>query len=361
MKMENQTKRIFWMMDEVIGQTNPRDWSRTRALGNTLIKKIGNTNYRHEIADPVEGLITLAQKLSGQEFSCILDLTGWLTPSMKDLFPNTPTVDSFSLSRVRLVSSPKLETTGYVASMSLEDIQRGKNNLNLEKPLIVDDTAFSGWTARKTMELWGINPKKATHAFLMANTGSLGNQKGGVNVLKDLGSNVFYALEIHSPEDDSWHIKDLCQAEDLNRSIELSLFFKKKLDENGLDSNAVRDFFADPEVARALFPERLSSEQIANLIKEGKFLPKDEATLNDRDIHSRNPFLWASPYFQEHIDMNSLTINKDEVVSILSELNLLINDPEGKTEAGMEFRKEIRQVSKKFNMEGHFHRGSEKL
>src|SRR3989338_64637 len=126
MNNQNLQNRIVWMMDETIANTRPSNWQKVRELEGALINNIGNPAFRHEIVDPMPCLRELVRQLQSEQFSSVFDLTGWLTPAMQELFPNTPIENRFSLSRVRVVSSPQLETTGYRVSLSPEEIEEAK-------------------------------------------------------------------------------------------------------------------------------------------------------------------------------------------------------------------------------------------
>jgi hypothetical protein len=359
MNNSNQNK-IVWMMDETIANTNPNNWHRVRELERELVTTIGNSSFMHEIVDPIPCLQEMVRQLKNQKFSCILDLTGWLTPAMQELFPNTPIENRFSLSRVRVVSSPKLETTGYKISMSPKEIEEVKRNLNLSHPLVVDDVSFSGWTSRKTMEIWGLEPKNTTHAFLIANTGNLGSDPGAVPMLFSLGSNVIFGYELKTPQDDGWHLKDLHQNPNLDQAFILALLFQEAVKKDGIESALVQKFFKLETVIKTVFPEHLTSVQIRELMQEGKFILRNGNVINGDEIHARNPFLWASPYFQEHVDIGQILLNKDHIISLLGELRTLTTDPEGKAEASFELQKEVRKFQLN-SPEGQFTRGKEKL
>lgn len=347
----NAQKRIVWMMDETIANAHPDNWQRVRDLEGELIAKIGSPKFKHEIVDPLPCLREISQQLQQQQFSCVLDLTGWLSPAMQELFPYTPVENGFSLSRVRVVSSPKLETTGYVISMSPEEIGEMRQRVDMSRPLIVDDVSFSGWTSRKTMGILGIQPETATHAFLIANTGDLGSEPGAVPMLESMGSKVIFGHELKTPQDDGWHLKDLHQNPRLEQAFVLALLFQEAVGRDGIESPLAQRFFSHDTVINTVFPDHLTSEQIRGLIQDGKFILRNGNVVDGDEIHARNPFLWASPYFQEHVDVEGIFTHKDEIVSILGELRSLTTDPEGKREASLELRREI-QAMKKTSVEG---------
>lgn len=357
----SQKPRIVWMMDETIAQTHPSDWKRVTDLEIELVKAIGNPEFNHQVVSPLECLPNMACRLRKGNFSCIFDLAGWLTPSLREMFPNTRIVDEFSMSRVRMVSSPTLETTGYVVSMTPEEIAVNSRSLDLSRPLIVDDVSFSGWTSRKTMEMWGLNPESTSHAFLIANTGNFGEGKpGAVKMLEGLGGRVVFGHELRTPIEDGWHLKDLHRNRNLEQAFVLSLLFQEMVAKNGIESDLAQSFFTHETVIRTIFPDHLSSNQIKDLEKEGKFIVLNGHCIEGGAIHARNPFLWASPYFQQHIATEALLSRKDLILETLGELRLLTSDPEAVLEASSELRREV-NLQRIDNAEGHFAGGKECL
>ena len=346
--MDNKLKRIVWMIDESVAHSRPADWEKVGILEAQLIQKIGSKQLEHTLPSPIDGLKRIVDQLKDSRFTAVIDLTGWLTPALRELFPETAIVNNFSLSRVRVVSSPKLETTGYTSTMASDERRRLMRELDLGRTLVVDDVTFTGWTSLKTMELWELNPETTTHAFLIANTGMLDPEngvRGAVGELEAAGSHVIWGHELTTPQDDGWHLKDLHQREDIGRAFDLAVEFQKTILSAGENSEAVASFITDEQNLRVLFPERLTSAQVFSLVSDGKFILKNknsEKLLVNGNIHARNPFLWPSKYFREHIDLASVIANRDDIVSILSELRTLTSDPEAKIEAGLELRNVVR-------------------
>lgn len=347
-------------MDETIANARPSNWQRVRQLEDALVGAIGNPSFRHEIVDPIPCLQETARQLRGREFSCILDLTSWLTPAMRELFPNTPIENQFSLSRLRVVSSLKLETTGYKISIFPKEVEKIKRNLDLSHPLVVDDVSFSGWTSRKTMDILGLCPEQTTHAFLIANTGNLGPELGAVPMLQASGSKVVFGYELITPQDDGWHLNDLHQNPYLDQAFILALLFQEAVKRDGLESALAQRFFTYETVIRTIFPDHLTSIQIKELMGKGRFILRDGSVIGGNEIHAGNPFLWASPYFQEHVDIGQILSNKNYVISLLGELRTLTTDPEGRAEASLELQREVRKVQLNWS-EGQFARRKEKL
>ena len=365
----NNRQRIIWMLDESIAHSKPSDWGRIVALEEELVNLIGNPKFEHELPNPIEGLVKITKELVEEKFTTIIDLTKWLSPSLRDLFPNTPVVNEFSLSRVRVTSSPNLETSGYTTTMSRDKIEEAKRGLNFEKTLIIDDTTFTGWTSGKTMDLWGIDPQNTTHAFLIANTGKLGKKQketdpepppGAVELLQSMGSRVIFGHDLATPNDDGWHLKDLHQHPKLSEAFNLGLRVLQLIENEGPDSEIVKSTLNRKDVMDVLFPERLTTGEISRMTAEGKFIPSGRVDFNTNGlIHTKNPLLWASRYFREHIDLQRVIDNQGVVAGVLAELHSLTEDPEALTESSHELRRVVsNELLGRTENESH-HRGKE--
>ena len=337
--------KIVWMMDETIARAHPQNWREVISLEHELIQIIGAPELHHQIVSPLECLPAMIDKLHRQDFSCIFDLTGWLTPVLQELFPFAPIINEFAMSRVRTVSSPSLETAGYILSMTPEQIQKTRQSLDLSRPLIVDDVSFSGWTSAKTMEIWHLNPENTAHAFLIANTGKLSeNQSGAVKKLERLGSKVIFGYALETPKDDGWHLKDLHEHPKLEEALEMALNFQSIIANFGMRSEAAQTFLADEKKMRTLFPDYFTSREIEIMIKWGIFIPL-KIHLDHNAIHAKNPFLWASPYFQKHVKNPAFLLQAEgEILRILKRLRSLTSDPEITREVSRELALSTRRI-----------------
>lgn len=330
------------MLDESIAHSRPSEWNRVIELETELVNLIGSPKFDHVLPNPVEGLTSIFHDLRGKQFTAIMDLTGWLLPSLRYLFPDTPIIEGFSLSRVRVVSSPNLETSGYTVSMSPEQITDTSRTLNLDRTLIVDDTTFTGWTSLKTAELWGLHPEMTTYSFLIANTGMLDPEndiRGAVRELQSRGSSVVWGHGLATPAEDGWHLKDLHQHTNLIPAFEMGLMLLQSIETEGPNSQPVKEILDRKDVMDTIFPDRLSSDEIKQMTAEGKFIPSGKVNLDAPGlIHTKNPLLWASRYFREHIDLEATIKNKGAIAKILYKLRYLTEDPEARSEAALELR-----------------------
>lgn len=341
-----ETQRIMWMMDETIPDTHPSQWEEVTSRVKELVEMVGRPGFQHDIIDPRPCISEMVRQLDGEDFSCIFDLTGWLAPVFKKLYPTTPVISNFSLSRIRVVSSPNLETTGYSLKESLDMLETRKRGLDLNHPLILDDVSFTGWTSLKTMQLWGMEEANTTHAFLIANTGILDNKDMGAEAaLESAGSKVVKGLELKSPVDDGWHVKDLSQSNDIERSLEVAESFWDILETSGLDSDSMRSFFQQSTVLSTLFPNNLTSQRIRELIGQNRFVLLNAACVESESVHSKNPFIWATPYFVNHIDTRQVRKNKRDVIETLKQIQVLTSHPGGRLASEIELARQVINVT----------------
>ena len=212
----------------------------------------------------------------------------------------------------------------------------------MEKTLIVDDTTFTGWTNLKTMELWGLEPKMTTHSFLIANTGMLDEKNcvfGAVKNLEACGSRVIFGHELSTPGDDGWHLKDLHQHQNLSEAFDMGLSLLELMEIEGPDSESFKLALQKESTLSTIFPNRFSPSQIKTMINEGRFISSGKVNLDQNDlVHTKNPLLWASRYFKEHIDLYNVIDHRDEIKDILFELKTLTNDPEARSEGANELK-----------------------
>lgn len=353
--------KIHWMLDESIAHSRPSEWERVISLEQKLVNMIGSANFEHILPNPIDGLSKISSGLQDQKFTTIIDLTGWLSPSLKGIFPSTPIIDTFSLSRVRVVSSPNLETSGYTITMNRDEIANCKKSFDTERTLVVDDTTFTGWTSLKTMELWGLEPNTTTHAFLIANTGLLDEQNGVLGAVKNLesnGSSVVFGHELSTPNDDGWHLKDLHQHPNISQAFDMGVTILKLIENEGHESQIVKSTLQSEAVINTIFPSRYSTQQLAKMANEGRFIPSGKIDLKDENlVHTKNPLLWASRYFRQHIDFDKVIQNRAEIKATLNELRTLTDDPEAKQEAANELRNIIQR---KIGIEGKSNSGHER-
>lgn len=338
--------RIVWMSDELIATTKPNDWPRAVAKCKELFSLIGNDEFIHDVVSPQECINPLAQQLQGEYFSTIVDLTdnGWLSSSLRTLFPATPVIKELHISRVRDVSNPELPTSGHIVNLNPWQIKDIRNSFDLTKTLIVDDVSFSGSSSEIAMELFGLNHEKTTNGFLITNIGELGPNPGARTKLESLGSRIFTGQTLNTSEnEDGWHIKDFVQHPTLERSLGLIVTIHEIILKDGKDSELLKRLFQTEALKEILFPFALTHEKIQRLQTEGKFRLPEGKNIESltKGMHTTNPTLLTSPYFLRHISSELFRSNINKVSEIIHEIQFLTGNKEAQTESVLGLRREI--------------------
>jgi hypothetical protein len=309
------------MVDETLAESNPQDWNRIKEIYQDMISLIGKKGLDHVILDPVSGLMNIAGPIRCNDYSTVIDLTGWLGSFVKKLAPGAEIIDSFSLSRVRDVSSPDLTTTSHIIKCSSDQLSNLRERMDRSNVLIIDDVSFSGGTGIDTARIFNI--ERADHAYILANTGKLGSRPGAVEKLNMIGHGVVYGFEIHTPNDDGWHLKDFHQIPNLEKVFMTAMQLQEMMGREGADSPTVNAMLRDPAVTKILFPNGLKKDEIMKLTSEGRFLLNNGYVPNEDALHVPNPVLWASQYLMDHVDRKRLLENKEQVLEMLVELKRL--------------------------------------
>jgi len=326
------------MSDELIATTRPNDWPQVVAGCKELFSLIGNSEFTHDVVSPQECIGPLAQKLQGERFSTIIDLTdnGWLSFSLNNLFPLTPVIRDLHISRVREVSNPELPTSGHIINLSPKQIDTLKRRFDFRKPLILDDVSFSGSSSELTMKLFGLNPERTTNAFLITNIGELGPNPGAKTKLESLGSNVFTGKCLNTSEnEDGWHIKDFVQHPSLERSLGLVVTIHEIIEKDGKDSELLKRLFKTDSLKEILFPFALDFSIFQRLQKEGLFIISEGKGLETlrEGMHTTNPTLLTSPYFLRHVSSEAFRSNLNEISETIHGIQSLTEDVDAQRES----------------------------
>lgn len=271
--MNNQ--RILWFQDGVKFTTPISEWGRIDSLTQNLVALAGNRDFDHVVIDPISCAEKLFKQINIQDYSCIIDLSGFFGEIIKKIFPEASIVKNFRLSRIRTVSSPRLDGSGFVVSLNNQQVKELKNGIDLSRPLLLDDVSWSGRTISESVRILGINPLSATAGLLVSNNGSFGEGKpGAFDILREKGIQVLTGDFVSTPQDDGFHLAD---------------FFNFSPDENVFDDilriwEKRKELQASDEVKRniendmktilitnkdALFPKAVSSEEMKLLQQEG--------------------------------------------------------------------------------------------
>lgn len=350
MNKEQTKNRIVWLMDGTISTTKPRDWNIVADLAKQLVDDVGNTEFEHEIVLPQECWPRLAKALAQENPSVVLDLTRWLTPSLRELFPSTP-VEHFGISRIHAVSTLKLDKSAFRIGKSTEQIGKIRRGLDFSRPLIIDDVAFSGRTINKVMDLWHIDPETASLGFLVANTGDFGpNKPGPVGEWKSKGTRVCFGKEVQTPNDDGFHFNDLLAIPSPEQAFIVSVLLQELAQESSDDQTVIR-LLESETVIRTLFPQAVSTSEVSRLRAEGRLVTLDNFSERKAMLHSANPVAWVIPSFVKRSDPRQLIDNRDRIGATIRRLQDLTSDPQNLVESSNEFRGQTREIIRQVNLE----------
>lgn len=313
---------MFLFTDSVLAGITKRKWDLINFGSLTCVfQKIVRPGIVVEVVDPIKCLDLLLSQIRLDDFTTIIDLTGFWGKFLKEHFPNMPPiVDNFYLSRLRRVDSPRLDGVGFVINLIPEEIQTIKERNDLSRPLIFDDVGWSGRTIIQSTSILGLSPEKTTTAFLCGNNGNFGEKPAGVGYLRDLGFPVFVGEEIFSPSDDGFHLADFPHS---NLEEVFPLFLQiQKLRERG-DEDGLKRILNEESIG-FLFPQRFSPSELEDLRNKRRLilpggLPSD-------GWFSINPTAFLYPSFLRRVSSIKLLLVQEELVEELNQLWKLIKD-----------------------------------
>lgn len=328
-KHMSNPKRIIWMLDDTLIKSAPSHWSIIRQKTSDLFQRFGNPDMDHKIADPEPLLINLASQLAGKRFSCIIDLSGWMSDTLNSVVNTNQIIKEFRLSRIREASSPSLPTSGHIASLTESERTRLSIQADLSKPLILDDTSFSGNTSLITMKLLNIDPEKTTHGFLSLNEGVFGEEgeiPGAKIKLESIGSSTFSGMTFKTPIDDGWHVTDTWNHPKLKESLVVSRLIQEIMQSHGIDSPEAKAIWKSEVFKTSQFLNRIEPQMTRSLINEGRLISTDHQRLLNGEVHTTNPLLWISPYFIKHINIDKFLQDTDSLTSNLEAINNFVGE-----------------------------------
>lgn len=258
-------QRILWFQDGVKFTTPISKWNKIDMLTQNLITLAGNRNFEHVIVDPISCAQKLFQQIDVKEYSCVVDLSGFFGKTIRKNFPEVSVVDSFRLSRVRMVSSPRLDGSGFLVSLSSQQIKNLKDNIDLNRPLLLDDVAWSGRTIVEGIKILGLDPTITTVGLLSTNEGDFGEGKPGASgILKEKGIRILSGEIISTPQDDGFHLADFLNfIPDENVFDDILKIWEREGTENEKKIILINN-------KDALFPKAISSEEMRLLQQEGR-------------------------------------------------------------------------------------------
>lgn len=342
-------KRVHWLLDEVYAQTHPKDWDEAHYLSKRLIQLIGTPKLEHLIVNPLESYKKVTKKLldaPGIDPTAIIDLSKWLSPGISTIFPQAHVVRNFSLSRVQNAATPDFQTAGYVLRHSVTDTAQEAERLNLDRPLVIDDTAVSGGTVETSMKLFGIEPGKSANVFLLANTGFFPHPEpqiqkpGALQSLENAGNRVLYGDSLSTPEDDAEHVSDVFRDPHV---FSVALKLREATATSADYAQGFYTFYKNHN-GTELFPHQISAADIRLMEQNGRFVKSPTYNPNQRAVFSRNPSLWTFNAFWEKVDEAALISNKALVQAVMNRLHALSTDDEGRYEINERLKAETRAI-----------------
>lgn len=204
-----QKQKILWFQDGVKLRTSENLWGTIDVLNQRLISLVAHPDFEQEIVDPWLCAENLFRQLDLKDFSVLIDLSGFFGERLRQFNPNLSIVDNFRLSRLRMVSSPRLDGVGFLLSTTPEEVQQIKASFDLSLPLIIDDVSWSGRTVIEATKALGIDPRQITCGFLTVNSGDFGeNKPGAKQLLEQEGVKVIGGFAVQTPQEDGFHLAD---------------------------------------------------------------------------------------------------------------------------------------------------------
>lgn len=270
-------QRILWFQDGVKFTTPMSEWDRIDALTQDLVEMAGNRDFDHAVIDPISCAEKLFKQIDMNDSSCIVDLSGFFGKVIKETFPNVSVVNNFHLNRIRTVSSPRLDGSGFLVSLNSQQVENLRNSTDLSKPLFLDDVSWSGRTIAEAIKILGVNPELSTVGLLVTNKGTFGEGKpGAFDILKEKGIQVLTGDVVSTPQDDGFHLADFFNfIPDENVLDDILKIWEKRAEMQNLSSQTRRN--RENEIKTllinnkdALFPKAISSEEMKLLQQEGR-------------------------------------------------------------------------------------------
>lgn len=270
-------QRILWFQDGVKLRTPMSKWNRIDALTQDLIVMAGNRDFDHVVIDPISCAEKLFKQANMKDYSCIVDLSGFFGRVIREAFPSVSIVDNFHLSRIRTVSSQRLDGSGFLVSLGSKEITNLKDTVDLSRPLFLDDVAWSGRTINEAIKILGVNPELSTVGLLTVNNGTFGERKpSAFDILKEKGIQVLAGHTVSTPQDDGFHVADFFNFNlDENVFDDIIKIWEKRAESQTLSGQAKKN--SEDEIRNilirnkdALFPKAISSEEMRLLQEQGR-------------------------------------------------------------------------------------------
>lgn len=221
----------------------------------------------------------------------MVDITKGNLSTRIHLSEDLPTINNFSIGRIRQADKSGLPTTGHLLSHNAEELREALGDTNTDHVLVLDDTSFSGTTSIIFEQLLrralSERTVQCTHGFLILNEGKLGESPGAKQRLNKLGSWAIGGTSMHTPKDDGWHFFDMVEQTDFDSHISATMKLLHTPDQEQTAEDLQR-----------LFPSTLTHNELVRAQKTGHFVT---STQINGELHVRNPQLMPDIIKQGHL------------------------------------------------------------
>lgn len=333
-KEDGMKDTILWFEDGLKLGAPWQRWNAIDAVTRDLVRLAGHPGFHHRIIDPDECVGPLLKSLKENRLnpSVILDLTGKLGSVFIREFPGIPLIDSFHISRLRKLTSPRLDGCGFLVSHDERQRKDLAEMVDMRRPLILDDVAWSGRSVLTAMRLFGMDCRFTTCGFMVANSGFFGTDKPGArSLLEQKGIRVLSGMDVATPADDGFHVADFfLRHPNLEEAFRTVCHIQKLREEPPGSEDRIGE-----ELRHSLpltVPDSLSAPDIRKLAAEGR-LTGFPGGMNETDRFTVNPPNWLMPSFSRRIRAEILDRNAADIVLLLEQssrlLELNLPTPEG--------------------------------
>lgn len=331
------TQRVLIFQDGVKLSTPQNRWGDVDMLTNELVTLIQHPGFDYAVVDADPCIKNLSQNLEGQKPSCIIDLSGFFRKRISHNF-GIPIYDSFRLSRVRNVTSPLLDGAGFISSLTTNEINAFKEKMKLEgsrngdrfRPLIFDDVSWSGKTMFEAINRLDLDLSSVIVGLLVCNEGVFGDKPTQITKVRAGGSQVFTGAEVHTPQDDGFHLIDFIPPNLSEDVFDAMIAVQALREQKSVDRTREKEINAEikailAQMREKIFPNAKTSEEITVLKANGRLI--NNGGINRDSFFDINPPNWLLPSFSMRVQSDKLKENKQHIVGVLSELRDII-DPD---------------------------------
>lgn len=325
------TQRMLWFQDGVKLRTPERKWAKIDALTEGLVRTSGSPDFNHAIIDPVVCREKLFQQINLRDYSVVIDLSGSIAESIRQISFSTPVIDRFHLTKVSVVSSPRLDGAGFMVSLNPEETEELKGKVDMSRPLLIDDVAWSGRTIIEAVRLLELERSLTTVGLLCVNLGVFGEKKlGARKLLETEGMRVITGEGVVTPNDDGFHVADFLNFPDVEGAFDIVIQIQEMRERMRDTSKEVQKEIEQElkTVLRdgqdSLFSDSFTSEQMRQLKENGRFI--SAGGISRESLFGTNPPSWLMPSFARRANSDQLRRNRGKIICILKEFKVIMSE-----------------------------------